>query len=232
MSNSENKRRFKATARLLARVISDRDKPQVEAEELKLASNNSYAVYSRSMHTRKALQLSLDQESEFDLAEETKDENAFTDVDTMLRLTPANNVEEPAISQNNIKQMAKDAVDAQLEEVAPNRIQSLIEEIAPFRIANIFANYGRSHVEQVMEAYGPEQVGRLVDDLAPEKIDAMVEEMVKERVTERLEELLPDGLEAHVAELVREELQGAFGYAVTRRIRKLIRAELEVALSQ
>ena len=229
MTNSENRRRLPATARLLARVISDPDKPEVEEQELKLASNNVHAVYSRSMRNGKVLLLS-EEETEA-LGTEDAD-NAFKDVDTMLQLSPANKVEEPVVTQANVKQFAEDAVAEQLEKIAPNRIQQLIEEIAPFRIANIFANYGRNHVEQVMEAYGPEQIERLIEETVPEKIEGVIEEVVKDRVASRLEELLPDGLETHVSELVRDELQGAFGYAVTRKIRKLIRAELELALAE
>ena len=55
---------------------------------------------------------------------------------------------------------------------------------------------------------------------------------MRERVAERIEELLPGGIETHIASLVKEELQGAFGYAVTRKIRNLIRSELELALAE
>ena len=109
MTNSENRRRLPATARLLARVISDPDKPEVEEQELKLASNNVHAVYSRSMRNGKVLLLS-EEETEA-LGTEDAD-NAFKDVDTMLQLSPANKVEEPVVTQANVKQFAEDAAAA------------------------------------------------------------------------------------------------------------------------
>ena len=49
---------------------------------------------------------------------------------------------------------------------------------------------------------------------------------------EHMEEILPGGIEQSVARIVKEEMQGAFGYTVTRRIKSLIQQEIGAILKR
>ena len=193
-------------------------------EEIKFASNRGYSVAHSKAPEENVLVLSEENDGE-------EDDNAFADMNSVLTLTPANKVEEPVVTQTNLREIAEHLVESEINERAPDHIQKLIEEIAPFRIANIFANYGQSHVEQVMNAYAPDQLDRIIAEIAPEKINELIASTLEQKIAERLNELLPKGLEVQVAELVKEELQGAFGYAITRKIRKLIQGELQASLA-
>ncbi|MEM7241170.1 MAG: hypothetical protein AAF429_03195 [Pseudomonadota bacterium] len=235
MENPQKRRKFLPTARLLASVIADENAVQAEDETLRLASNNGYAVPARANNASDLVDSVLVlSDGGDDSASGDEDENAFsdigTDVGTVLTLSAANKVEEPVVTQANVREVASELVTAEINETAPELIQKLIEEIAPFRIANIFANYGKSHVEQVMNAYAPEVLDKMVSELATDKLDAVVAKSIDAQVENRIQELLPEGLEMRVAELVKEELEGAFGYVITRKIRNLIHAELKTAL--
>ena len=231
MKNPQKRRSFTPTARLLASVISNQKAVEVEDENLRLASNNGYAVASHPTPSSSLVDSVLILSEDGDSGEsDAEDDNAFSDIGTVLTLSAANNVDEPVVTQANVREIATELVTAEVNETAPEQIQKLIEEIAPFRIANIFANYGKTHVEQVMNAYAPEVLDKMVSELAEDKLEDVVAKSVDTQVQNRIQELLPEGLEVRVAELVKEELEGAFGYAITRKIRNLIHAELQAVL--
>tara|TARA_R110002096_G_scaffold377058_2_gene570944 strand:- start:28160 stop:28891 length:732 start_codon:yes stop_codon:yes gene_type:complete len=243
MSNTFFTRRIMATANTLRRVISDA--PDGVTDTIVNDSNAkvSYPVRPSPMRAqtgpRRAdpkhdyiqplvLQAPLALHNEDDIA----DDNAFADIDDSQLVTPANSTIEPVITKSNLLLLTEQAAARSVDDIAPDRIQRLIEEITPVRIANIFAENSEEFVSQAVSTFGPAQINQLVERLAPTIIEAEVSKTVRGKITEHLAQELPGGMEAVVASIVKDEMQGAFGYTVTRKIRQLIREELSSALNR
>jgi|GEM_PF-6593095 len=237
MSDKFFTRRIKATANTLRRVIAD--EPQVDqsvnerevAQSYRAAVHGGRRVDTSSSETNSAklepakllvLKRPLNQNTE-------RRDNAFSDIDQGGNSSAANSVVEPAVTNGKLMLMAENAVKVQLDELGPERVQNLIEEIAPVRIANIFAENSEALVSLAVNNFAPKQISDLVDEIAPNIIAQEVTSVVSDKVAERLAEEMPDGLEGTVLRVVKEEMQGAFGYSVTRKIRQLIREEIRLA---
>jgi hypothetical protein len=241
MGNTFISRRISATATTLRRVISDAptDKSVVQtadvASEYRVATQpmGEQTVPRPAVSNRDSIQpLILQSPLALSLDDETEDDNAFADIGGNISFSAANSTVEPVITKSNLLLLTEKAVEETVDSLAPDRIQRLIEEITPVRIANIFAENSEEFVGQAVTTFAPAQINTLVEKLAPAIIEAEVEGTVREKIVERLSDVLPGGMEASVARVVKDEMQGAFGYTVTRKIRHLVREELRIALSR
>lgn len=244
MGNRFISRRIRATANTLRRVISDAPVVVEPVEEEIIAEFQAakQAVTEQTVprpvfSNRDAmkpliLQSPLSQSPlALSLDDEAMDDNAFADIEAPS-LSAANSAVEPVITKSNLLLLTEKAVEETVENYAPDRIQRLIEEITPVRIANIFSENSEEFVSQAVTTFAPSQINSLVEKLAPAIIEGEVEGIVREKILERLSDVLPGGMEASVARVVKDEMQGAFGYTVTRKIRQLIREELRIALQR
>ena len=237
MSDKFFTRRIKATANTLRRVISDAPQVDQSVDEAEVSLSYSAAMQGGSRASVRPIEPAaakaepakllilrrpLDQKSE-------RRDNAFADLGEVSNTPAANSIIAPAVTNAKLMKMAESAVHSQLDELGPERIQNMIEDIAPVRIANIFSENGADFVGQAVSAFAPAQIDALVNQIAPGIIETEVAQIVSEKVTSRLEAELPGGMEESVLRVVKEEMQGAFGYSVTRKIRQLIREEIRLS---
>jgi hypothetical protein len=236
MSDKFFTRRIKATANTLRRVIADDPQVDQSVKEADVAQSYQAAVLGRSnvvahpaepttVRAEPAKLLILKRP----LNQIERRENAFSDISESNNVPAANSTVAPAVTNAKLMLMAENAVHMQLDVLGPERIQNLIEEIAPVRIANIFAENGANFASQAVNAFAPEQINALVSEMVPSMIAEEVSNAVGEKVAERLAVELPGGMEASVLRAVKEEMQGAFGYSITRKIRQLIHEEIRLS---
>ena len=237
MSDKFFTRRIKATANTLRRVIADEPQVDQSVDEAEVAQSYQAAMQGRATavvrptepipaKSEPAKLLILKRPIE---QKASRRDNAFADLGEANNVPPANSGVAPAVTNAKLLLMAENAVHAQLDNLGPERIQNLIEEIAPIRIANIFAENSADFVGQAVSAFAPAQIDALVNEIAPSIIENEVAQVVSEKVAQRLETELPGGIEESVLRLVKDEMQGAFGYSVTRQIRQLIREEIRLS---
>ncbi len=237
MSDKFFTRRIKATANTLRRVIADAPQVDQSVQEADVAQSYQAAVQGRMSAAPRVTERATVQSEPAKLLilkrpieqKTERHDNAFADLGDAHKASPANSIIAPAVTNAKLMGMAENAVHAQLDDLGPARIQSLIEEIAPVRMANIFAENGEELVGQAVNAFAPAQIDALVNEIAPSIIEHEVSQVVSEKVALRLEAELPGGMEESVLRVVKEEMQGAFGYSVTRKIRQLIREEIRLS---
>jgi hypothetical protein len=237
MSDMFFTRRIKATANTLRRVIADTPQVDLSIQEANAAQGYQAAVQTHSANTTRPVPAPAVKAEPATLLvlkrpleqKKVQRDNAFADIGEANNAPAANSGIAPAVTNTKLMLMAEHAVNTQLDEIAPAQIQNLIEEITPVRIANIFAESGEDLVGQAVNAFAPAQIDTLVNELAPSIIEAHVSQTVSAQLAERLEAELPGGISDNVLRVVKEEMQGAFGYSVTRKIRQMIREEIKMS---
>jgi hypothetical protein len=236
MSDKFFTRRIKATANTLRRVIADTSQVDQSVKEADIAQSYQAAVHGHSSTVTRPMEPARTRAEPAKLLilkrpldHSERKENAFADIGEAGNAPAANSVVAPAVTNAKLMLMAENAVNTQLDKLGPERVQNLIEDIAPVRIANIFAENGADFVSQAVNAFAPEQISALVTGMAPSIIADEVSQAVSEKVAEHLASELPGGMEASVLRVVKEEMQGAFGYSITRKIRQLIHEEIRLS---
>lgn len=229
-------RRIKATANTLSNVIADEPRVDQSVKEADVAESYQAAVHGRSnvaAHPEEPTTARAEPATLLILKRPLKQierrENAFADISEANNVPAANSVVAPAVTNAKLMLMAGNAVHMQLDALGPGRIQNLIEEIPPIRIDNIFAENGANFTSQAVSAFAPEQINTLISEMVPSMIASEVSNAVGEKVAERLAAELPGGMEASVLRVVQEEMQGAFRYSITRRIRQFIHKEIRLS---